>query len=100
MDERRRLSGETTLGEAITKILKAYRLDEKLNEIDVISKWEEMMGRAVFLRTKGISIRNKVLYLQIDSSVMRDELQNGKTIIIQRVNETAGYEMVRDVWFG
>ena len=100
MDEKKRLSGETTLGEAITKILKAYRLDEKLNEIDVISKWEEMMGRAVFLRTKNISIKNKILYLEIDSSVMRDELLNGKTVIIQRVNETAGYEMIRDIWFG
>lgn len=100
MDERKRLSNETSLGEAIDKILKAYRLDGKLKEIDVLSKWEEMMGKAVAIRTKNISIRNKTLYLELDSSVMRDELQYGKSVIIQRVNEVAGFQMITDIWFG
>lgn len=99
MNERERSQNKTTIGEAIDKLMKAYRLDGKLKEIDVLSKWEEMMGRAVFLRTKNLTIRNKILYLELDSSVMRDELLNGKTIIIQRVNETAGYQLINDVWF-
>ncbi|MFN5416234.1 MAG: DUF721 domain-containing protein [Flavobacteriia bacterium] len=99
MDERKRLSNETSLGDAIAKILKAYRLDGKLKEIDVLSKWEEMMGKAVSMRTKNIYIRNKTMYLELDSSVMRDELLNGKSVIIQRVNEVAGFEMINDIWF-
>jgi hypothetical protein len=31
--------------------------------------------------------------------VMREELLFGKSIIIQRVNETAGSEIITDVWF-
>jgi hypothetical protein len=30
---------------------------------------------------------------------MRDELQHGKQIIIQRVNETAGSKLIHDIWF-
>ncbi len=100
MDERKRTSNETSLGDAISQILKAYRLDGKLKEIDVLSKWEELMGRAVFLRTKNIQIKHKTLYLEMDSSVMRDELLNGKSVIIQRINTEAGFEMITDVWFG
>jgi hypothetical protein len=99
MNDRIRLESKTTLGEAIDKIMKAYRLDGKLKEIELLSKWEEMMGRAVFLRTKNLHIKNKILYLELDSSVMRDELLNGKSIIIQRVNQTAGFQMINDVWF-
>jgi len=99
MNENKRTSNESTLGDLISKLMKAYQLDGKLKEIDVTSKWEEMMGRAVALRTKKISIRNKILYLEIDSSVMREELQYGKTVIIERVNEFAGFEMIKDVWF-
>lgn len=99
MNENKRNMNQTTLGEAIDKLMKAYRLDGKLKEIEVLGKWEEMMGRAVFLRTKNIYIKNQVLYLELDSSVMRDELQYGKTVIIQRVNETAGFEMITDIWF-
>lgn len=100
MNEKERSMHHTSLGDAIDKLMKAYRLDGKLKEIEVLNKWEEMMGRAVFLRTKNIYIKNRVLHLELDSSVMRDELFHGKTVIIQRVNETAGFEMITDIWFG
>lgn len=99
MNEKERSMHHTSLGDAIDKLMKAYRLDGKLKEIEVLNKWEEMMGRAVFLRTKNIFIKNRILHLQLDSSVMRDELFHGKTVIIQRVNETAGFEMITDIWF-
>jgi predicted nucleic acid-binding Zn ribbon protein len=99
-DEIKRNSNETPLSEVIDKLLRAYRLDGKMKELDVIEAWPEMMGIAVANRTKEISIRNKILYLTMDSSVMRDELSYGKQIIIQRINEKAGFEMITDVWFG
>jgi hypothetical protein len=99
MNERKRSSNESPIGDVIEKLLKAYQLDGKMKELEVVSKWEEMMGRAVFLRTANIYIKNNILYLTIDSSVMRDELSQGKSIIIQRINETAGCVMISDVWF-
>ena len=80
--------------------MKAYRLDGKLKEMDVIQAWGEMMGLAVANRTKNIQIRNKTLFLTMDSAVMRDELSYGKEVIIQRVNEKAGFEMITNVFFG
>jgi hypothetical protein len=100
MDAFKRNSNQTTLGEAISKLLKAYRLDGKMKELDIINAWPELMGIAVANRTKNIQIRNKTLILQMDSSVMRDELAHGKQIIIDRVNEKAGIEIITDIWFG
>ncbi len=100
MNEFKRSSNQATIGELIEKLMKAYRLDGKLKEMDVIAAWEEMMGKAVATRTKDIQIRNKTLFLTLDSSVMREELMYGKTIIIQRINEKAGFEMISDVYFG
>jgi len=39
------------------------------------------------------------LYISMDSAVMREELLNGKEIIIHRVNDFAGEKIVDDVWF-
>ncbi len=100
MDERKRTSNQSTLGEVIDKLMKAYRLDGKLKEMDVIDAWGEMMGLAVSNRTKSILIRNKTLFLTMDSAVMRDELSYGKSVIIQRINEKAGFEMITNVFFG
>ncbi len=99
MDEVRRTSNETPLGQVIEKLMKAYRLDGKLKELDVLEAWPEMMGIAVANRTKELFIKNQVLHIHLDSSVMRDELAHGKQIIIQRVNEKAGFEMITDIWF-
>lgn len=99
MDEVRRTSNEAPLSEVIDKLMKAYRLDGKLKELDVLAAWPEMMGIAVSNRTRELYIKNKVLHIHLDSSVMRDELAHGKQIIIQRVNEKAGFEIITDIWF-
>lgn len=100
MNENKRTANQSTVGELIDKLMKAYRLDGKLKEIDVIESWGEMMGIAVANRTKNIQIRNKILFLTMDSAVMRDELSYGKTVIIERVNQKAGFEIINDVFFG
>jgi predicted nucleic acid-binding Zn ribbon protein len=100
MDDRKRNSNETPLSEVIDKLLRAYRLDGKMKELDILAAWPEMMGLAVSNRTKNITIKNKILYVTMDSSVMRDELLHGKQIIIHRINEKAGCELIKDVWFG
>jgi hypothetical protein len=100
VDSFKRNSNQNTLGEVIDKLLRAYRLDGKMKEMDIIESWPELMGIAVANRTKSIQIKNKKLILQMDSSVMRDELSYGKQIIIDRVNEKAGFEIINDIWFG
>ena len=53
MEDVRRTSNETPLSQLIEKLMKAYRLDGKLKELDIIQAWPEMMGIAVANRTKN-----------------------------------------------
>lgn len=99
MNEFKRNSNNAPLKDLIDRFLKAYRLDGKMKEIEVLNGWKDMMGVAVANRTESLYIRNKVLHIKLSSSVMRDELANGKQIIILRVNEYAGFEIIYDVWF-
>ncbi len=98
-NEKKRSSNEKHLGDVIDKLLKAYKLEDKMKELDLLEAWPELMGKAVAHRTKSIEIKNHKLLLKIDSSVMREELHVGKQVIIQRVNEFMGKEVIRDVWF-
>lgn len=98
-EDHRRSAEEQPLKEIIDKFLKAYAWDGKMKEMDLVAAWPELMGIAVANRTKEIRIQNKKLYLTIDSSVMREELLLGKQIIIDRLNEYAGQEVVTDIWF-
>jgi predicted nucleic acid-binding Zn ribbon protein len=100
MSDHRRFSNDAPLKDIIDKLMKAYGLEHRMKEMDVINAWPDLMGAAVAHRTKELKIKEKVLYVWMDSSVMRDELQHGKQIIIDRVNQKAGYEMITDIWFG
>lgn len=97
--ENKRQSEEQPLNELVSKILKAYGLQDKMKNYDLIAAWPEIMGPAVAKRTTDIRIENQVLYLKIDSSVMRDELFHGKQIIIERCNQHAKETIIRDIWF-
>jgi hypothetical protein len=98
-EDNRRSSEEEPLKELIDKFLKAYSLEGKMKEYDIIAAWPELMGPAVAHRTTEIHIKHQTLYLKIDSSVMREELLNGKKIIIERVNKEAKCQLINDIWF-
>lgn len=100
MSDLKRTSNEAPLKEVVDRWLKAYGFEGKMKEMDVIAAWPELMGVAVANRTNSISIKDKKLILKMDSSVMRDELVHGKSIIIERLNDYAGREVINDVWFG
>ncbi len=84
--------------EVFRSILRAYNLEKKFTEQEVMASWEEMMGKGVASRTENLRIDNNILYVKLNSSVMREELNFGKKVIIQRVNEKAGFQLILDVW--
>lgn len=84
----------------VDRFMKAYGLEGKMEEMNIINNWEEIMGKAIANRTKSVRIHEKVLYIDLDSSVMREELQNAKSVIIQKVNEYAGKDLIMNVWLG
>lgn len=99
MSDLKRTSNEAPLKDVIDRWLKANKLDGKMKEMEIIEAWPELMGVAVANRTKALKFRNRVLHITMDSSVMRDELAQGKTIIIERVNQFAGARIIDDIWF-
>ena len=92
-------SDEKPLGQIVGKIMKAYGLEKRMKEMDILKGWPEMMGVAVSNRTNSLKINNRILYISMDSAVMREELLNGRQIILQRVNDFAGEKIIDDVWF-
>mgnify|MGYP000052239306 CR=1 FL=1 len=99
MREKERSQEDQKISRIMDKMFRAYGLEGKMKEMDVLNAWEEMMGKAVANRTEKLFISNKVLHIKLTSSVMRDELQFGKQVIIQRVNQLAGDELIHDIWF-
>ena len=83
--------------EAIDRLLKAYRLSDKMIELDIIKAWPEVMGDMIAGKTIDIYVKNKVLYVKLDSSTLREELSYGKSKLIKNINEHIKQEFLKDV---
>ncbi len=95
-----RKPNDTTLKDAIQKMLKTYKLTSKIEETTIINAWPELMGMAVSNRTTQLYIHNKKLFVRIESSVIKNELLMVKSGIIEKLNERAGGgEVINEIVF-
>jgi len=93
----RRKSNEVTLRDAIEALMDHYHIGDRYRFEQVKQKWEEIVGKMIAQRTEKMVIKYKTLYLTVNSSVIQQELQMMKTLIIKRVNEEAGREIITNV---
>jgi predicted nucleic acid-binding Zn ribbon protein len=87
-----------SMKDAVKVFLKAQGLESEYKEKEVIGRWEELVGKPIALRTEKLIIKNSILYLKMNSSVMRDELFQRKSHIIEIINKEAGFVMIKDVY--
>jgi hypothetical protein len=93
----KRLSNESSIGDILKEIIEANKLDKGLNQISVADAWKNLMGNGVNNYTRNVLLKGSVLYVELTSSVLREELSYGKDKIIKMINEELGREVVRDV---
>jgi len=97
--ETSRRSQATPLKDAIDAFLKTFDLKTRFNETYLIAFWERMMGKSIASRTREIYVKNRVLYLRIDSSPLRQKLFMAKTKLLDLINKDVGESVVDDVVF-
>ncbi len=88
---------DITIKEAIEKMLDVYKLRRKFDETALISAWPQLMGKAIANRTKQLYIRDKKLFVKVESSVIKHELLLMRSQIIGRMNEHVGQVVIEEL---
>ncbi|HOP58410.1 MAG TPA: DUF721 domain-containing protein [Bacteroidales bacterium] len=92
-----RRSKTISIAEAITDYIREMKLERKLDEIGLLNSWEETVGKAISVKTSRIYIKNKVLYVHLSSSVVRNELLMLRKAIVDKLNEKVGKKVITDL---
>ncbi|MDD3078919.1 MAG: DUF721 domain-containing protein [Paludibacter sp.] len=87
------------LKEVIGQVLRENKLEKPLLEKRIIDAWPKVLGTNISKYTTDLSIRNKVLYVSLSSSVLRHDLFLSKEKILQSLNQSVGTEVIRDIVF-
>jgi predicted nucleic acid-binding Zn ribbon protein len=94
-----RRSKTISLAEAMQDYIREMKLGDKLREVNIIDSWEEMVGKAIANRTSKVYIKDSILYVNLKSSVVRNELMMIREALRQKINEKAGGEYIKEIVF-
>lgn len=85
------------LGDVIQRYLEALDIDDKLKEVRLIRSWESIVGKMIANKTKKIYIKDKKLFVYLNSSIARNELSMLRDDLVKRLNQQAGGEIIEDI---
>ena len=80
-----RKPNDKSIKEAMDQLFQVYKLQQKFDETALIAAWPEMMGVAIANRTKELYIRQKKLFVRVESSVIKNELMMMRSQIIEKI---------------
>jgi predicted nucleic acid-binding Zn ribbon protein len=92
-------TNDKPIKEAVEQMLKVYKLRRKFDETSLVVAWPEMMGKAIANRTKDIFIRDRKMFIRIESAVIKNELVMMRSNIIDKLNERAGSSVIDEIIF-
>ena len=70
-------------------------LQTGLDKVNVREAWANLMGNGVNNYTTAIELKHEILYVQLSSSVLREELSYGNEKIIMMLNEAIGKPVIK-----
>ena len=83
--------------DAIKQFLKQSKLKNGVQALRIEEVWEEIMGKTIAKYTDKIQIINQTLFISSSVAQLKHELMYQKEKIIERVNETLGENVIKDV---
>lgn len=89
--------GEYSLADAIKQFLDQSKLKGYMQAFEIETLWEKIMGKTIAKYTDKIQIHGNKLYISTVVAPLRHELMFQKEMIIKRVNEALGEELIKEV---
>jgi len=85
------------LSDVLKEFVSENRLQDGLDKVDVKEAWASLMGNGVNNYTTNVQLKRDILYVDLSSSVLREELSYGKEKIITMLNEHLRKELIKKI---
>lgn len=90
----RRKAENTKIGDVLKDFIQTNHLEKGLDKVNVKDAWHNVMGKAISKYTTQVILDRDTLFIQLSSSVLREELSYGKEKIIKLLNEELGKKLI------
>lgn len=78
-------------------MLKAFRIEDRFHESNLVNSWEKVMGAPIAKRTTKLYIRDKKLYVYLSSAPLKQELSMAREKILVLLTKEFGASVINEV---
>ncbi len=93
----KRNNDNQSIQDVLKEFVSTNNLQGGLDKVNVREAWSNLMGNGVNNYTTAIELKYETLYVQLSSSVLREELSYGKEKIITMLNEAIGKDVIKSL---
>lgn len=87
------------IGNLLRRYLREEGIETPLNQHRLINAWADVMGHVIMNYTGERFIKGQTLFVQINSSVLKQELMMSRATIVRRLNEHVQAQVITDIQF-
>jgi len=84
---------------AIDLMLKKFGIDNAVSQNKALNIWNDIVGKTVAKNTEPDRVEHGVIIVKVSSPTWRQELYFQKKEIIEKINNTIGKNVIRDIRF-
>ena len=88
-----------SLSDILAEFSKDKKFDTKLMETRLIDNWGQMLGPVINNATQKVYISNRVLFVHIESAVVKNELFMMRSQIVDALNKSVGAKIIDSITF-
>ena len=85
------------VGDIIRKLMKNPKLAEKMDQLDALDVWKELIGKNLQKFVIDAKMYKGNLYVKLNSSVLRNELSYKKSELKERINNRLGKQVIKEI---
>ena len=90
----KRQKDQQKIDDLLKSFVKENKLEKGLDQVNVEAAWRDLMGNGVNNYTNSVKLHKDTLYVELSSSVLREELSYGKDKIIKILNDGIKKELI------
>ena len=94
-----RKSNTEPIGKVIQQFLREEGLETPYNQFKLMKALEDVLGQGISHHIGNTFIKNQTLYIELKSSVLRQELNMGRTKLVRQLNTAVGTQVISDIRF-
>ena len=89
--------GESTLKEALGEFTRSKKIKKGYKQVLIQKFWEQRMGEMINSYTEKLYVRGDILYVTINSSPLKQELDLGRDKIMDLIKKEFGEDYISKI---